>query len=87
MRAVSRALLWIPLTLSAYICTRPFLFPIRRLRACIAGLGCTALDRIISVISRLSAISSPCGNWSFIGEHACSEVLSASCPLPVLDSV
>lgn len=47
------------LTLKAYICTRPLALPTRRLRLCIAGLGCTALDRIMSVISRLSAMSSP----------------------------
>jgi hypothetical protein len=49
------------LTLNAYICTLPFLLATRRFKLCIAGFGWTALDRIMSVISRAVAMSSDCG--------------------------
>lgn len=59
-------------TANAYICTRPFLLAALRFKLCIAGFGKTAFERIMSVISRLLAMSSDWGYGRFSGEHAFS---------------
>jgi hypothetical protein len=62
----------IQLTLIAYICTLPFLLAILRFRLCMAGFGQTAFERIMSLISRETEISSDCGYGRLSGEVAFS---------------